>query len=367
MGEFVDVDKKALELWLVRALGDVQQLTVRDFGRPKSGYSAETLIFEADVQRGSVTRTERFVLRRQTPDPPVYPQQTADASGEVALQYRAMRTLAEHSAAPIAPLLGFEADAGVLGAPFFVMRFVAGEVPIESPAYTKEGFFVTATPEQRRRMLEDGLRQLARVHAIDWRAAGLDWLTPPGVAPGTRRQLALWEAQARRELGDRVHPPLFRALAWLNQNVPDDPALGLCWGDARLGNIIWRDFRAASLTDFEAVAIASPVQDLGWWLMFDRWMHEPMGGPRLPGEPTRDEQRALYAEFAGIALPDTRFHEVFAAARYAAIVVRVMNRAVARGDMPADQRIWIENPVVPTLNEILDEYEVPRRDGRSEL
>ena len=78
--------------------------------------------------------------------------------------------------------------------------------------------------------------------------------------------------------------------------------------------------------------------------MFDRWSHECFGVDRLPGEPTRDEQRAFYAEAAEIPEPDTRWHEIFGAARYCAIVVRVMNRAVERSEMPADQTIWLQNP-----------------------
>lgn len=81
-----------------------------------------------------------------------------------------------------------------------------------------------------------------------------------------------------------------------------------------------------------------------------------MGGvPRLPGELTRDEQRSCYEKHAGVRVGDTYFYEVLAAARYCAIVVRVMNRAVARGEMPADQRVWLENPATVCLQQLLAE------------
>jgi aminoglycoside phosphotransferase (APT) family kinase protein len=78
-------------------------------------------------------------------------------------------------------------------------------------------------------------------------------------------------------------------------------------------------------------------------------------GSRLDGDPTRDEQREMYARAAAIPTPDTRFHEVFAGARYAAIVVRVMNRMVARGDLPTTQTIWLQNPATAALTEIMEE------------
>ena len=73
-------------------------------------------------------------------------------------------------------------------------------------------------------------------------------------------------------------------------NLPAETAPVVCWGDPRLGNIIWRDDRAACLTDFEAASIAPAEVDLGWWLMFDRWCHETYGAPRREGEISRDGQ-----------------------------------------------------------------------------
>jgi hypothetical protein len=54
-----------------------------------------------------------------------------------------------------------------------------------------------------------------------------------------------------------------------------------------------------------------------------------------------------------VSVGDTRYYEVLAAARYCAIVVRVMNRSVARGELPADQRIWLENPASVCLAELV--------------
>lgn len=89
--------------------------------------------------------------------------------------------------------------------------------------------------------------------------------------------------------------------------------------------------------------------------MFDRWAHETSGAERLPGEPTRGAQRRLYEEVSGRSVGDTSWYEVFAGARYAAIVVRVMNRMVDRGHLPPDQTVWIDNPVVPCLRDLMEE------------
>ena len=349
-----DHSADALARWLGEHIIGARSVHVDGFTTPRSGYSAETLMVDAVVTAADGARRERFVLRRETPDPPIYPTQAPGLDIEIAIQYRAMHSIANHSSVPIAPLIGYESDPSVMGAPFFVMGFIDGQVPIENPSYLREGFFHDAAPEDRRRLIERGLRVMADVHRIDWRQADLEWLNPPGTTPGTARQLAIWEEYARRELGDRTHALLERGFEWLHRNLPPDPVVALAWGDPRPGNMIWRDFHCVCATDFEAVALAPPEFDLGWWLMFDRWSHESMGLPHLPGEPTRDEQRAFYASALGRDVGDTHYYEVLAAARYCAIVVRVMNRTVARGHIPADNTIWLDNPSTRCLEELLD-------------
>jgi aminoglycoside phosphotransferase (APT) family kinase protein len=347
-------EANALARWLTARLPGARAVDVEGFTTPKSGYSAETLMVDAKVTGEDGVRNERFVLRRETADPAIYPAQAPDLDVEIAIQYRAMDSIARHSQVPIAPLIGYEPDPTVLGAPFFVMGFVEGQVPIENPSYLREGFFHDAAPADRRRLLERGLTVLAGIHRIDWRHADLDWLDPAGTQPGTARQLAIWEDYARRELGDRRHPLLERGFEWLHRHRPVDREITLAWGDPRPGNMIWRDFECACVTDFEAVALAPPEYDLGWWLMFDRWSHETMGLSHLPGEPSRDEQRAIYERALGRAIGDTHYYEVLAAARYCAIVVRVMNRTVARGQVPPDNTFWLDNASTRCLEVLLD-------------
>jgi aminoglycoside phosphotransferase (APT) family kinase protein len=347
-----DLARERLSAWLTDRL-DAGPVTVTGFTKPKSGFSAETSI--VDVVVGGESR--RLVLRREVPDPPVYPQQAPGLDIEIDIQYRAMQALQQHAAVPLAPLVGYEADEAVLGAPFFVMGFIGGDVPTESPPYTAEGFFTEAAPAQRRAMIERGLGHLAAIHDIDWRAAGFDWLAPVGAAPGTAQQLELWRSYAETELRGRTHPLMAEAFDWLAANLPADEPLGLCWGDPRPGNIIWNDFAPACLTDFEAVSIGSPTQDLGWWLMFDRTMHPD--GTRLEGDPTRAEQLAMYEAASGRSVQGIAFHEVFAGARYTAIVVRVMNRLVDRGDLDPNHTIWLENPATVALAEIMKEHVQP--------
>src|SRR4051812_4954378 len=203
--------------WLADRLR-VTDVVIGSADRPSSGFSAETVVFDAALTLDGHRDDRKFVLRRESPDPPVYPEQVPGWEVAVELQYRVMDAVARNSDVPIAPLIGYEPDRSVLEAPFFVMGHVAGQVPIESPPFPQEGFFTEATPAQRRRLYENGLDVLAGVHRMDWAAAGLDWLVPPGRQPNARTQFDIWKTYGDTELRGRVHPLMDRAWAWLEAN-----------------------------------------------------------------------------------------------------------------------------------------------------
>ena len=350
--------RQAFERWLAERKPELKELQLGTFEMPQSGFSAKTVFVPMLYVENDKPQEAKVVLRMESPEPAIYPQQTPELNVEIDIQYRAMEALHRTGTVPLAPLIGYEADPEILGTPFFAMEFIGGNVMIENPPYTQEGFFAEASPARRREILTQGLSMVARFHTIDWKEAGFDWLLEPGAQGTLLRQLRLWEDYANRELQGRIHPSLARAFHWLENNAPDDLPAGLSWGDSRPGNIIFGDAGPLCITDFENIAIAPVGIDLGWWLMFDQSQHEAVGIERLEGEPTREEQREIYAAAAGIPTPDTQWFEIFAGARYAGIVVRVMNRLVERGDLPADHNIWIENPATDTLNQLLDTYKI---------
>ncbi len=340
-----------LARWLVDTLDDVDHAEVGDFDRPSGGYSAETLIVPVTFTRDGSTSDEHIVLRRETPEPPVYPVQVP-VENEIDIQWRVMSALTEHANVPIAPLLGYEKDPAVLGSPFFAMDFIGGEIPREDPPYVVEGFYVGANAEQRTRMITTGVDTMAGVHAVDVQQAGLEWLSTDDVNDG-HRQLRIWREHAEQELDGRPHPLMMDAFDRVADELPSGGTPVLTWGDARLGNVIWQDFSPACLTDFEAAAIAPAEMDVGWWLMFEQWSHLSAGLDPYPGSLSAEAQLDRYAATSGRDLGDIAPWVLFAAARYAAIVVRVMNRMVEREILPVDQTIYLD-PIAPVLRPLLD-------------
>jgi aminoglycoside phosphotransferase (APT) family kinase protein len=347
---------EALRGWFVRRLPGAEDVIVGGIDIPAAtGFSNETIFFDVDWTDGDGPHHERFVGRIEPGSGALFPVQTPACTVSVGLQHRVMEVVGRHGV-PMCPLLGYEPDTAVLGLPFFVMGFVEGRVPADVPRYTQSGFLVDeATPEERHLLVRTGLEAMARIHEIDWRDAGLEWLDASGVGdPTLAVQLDVYRRFAVDQLGGRSHPALFRALDWLAAHDPHDERVGVAWGDARLGNVIWRDYRPAVVCDWEAVALGPTEADLGWWLMFDRMSFDDEGATRMDGFPTREEMVQIYEEVSGREVRDPEFWEIFGAMRYVAIMIPLADRMTAAGLVPAESAMATDNNVADALTRLLD-------------
>ena len=349
--------RPALEQWITSRYPERADATVTSIDIPVStGFSNETVIFDASWTEGGTECSDRFVARIEPAAGALFPAQSSRCGVSVEVQYRAMQAVARHSSAPVPELLGYESDPAVIGAPFFVMGYTEGRVPADQPRYSQEGFLVDeATPAQRLRMVATGLEAMAQIHSIDWREAGLDWLDARGAGqPATRTQIELYRASTARELAGREHPVLRAALDWLIANDPGDDRIGLSWGDSRLGNILWQDYRPAAVLDWEACALLPNEADLGWWLMFDRMSFDDIGAARMEGFPTREEMISLYEQASGREVRAPHYWEVFGVTRFCAIFIGLGDRMADSGLIPPDMNPAVHNMVTQALADLLE-------------
>src|SRR3954453_17665297 len=96
--------------WLEVHLPDAEAIELLGVKKASSGFSADTTMVDVSVTRGGIANEECYVLRTESPDPPVYPVQVPGWRVEIELQYRIMDALA-HSDVPVAPMVGYDDDA----------------------------------------------------------------------------------------------------------------------------------------------------------------------------------------------------------------------------------------------------------------
>jgi hypothetical protein len=133
---------RTLESWMA-GRADVEVPRVDQVSIPSStGWSNETVFFEAAWREDGVDRQERLVARIAPSGYRVFPDDTFP------LQYTAMRTLAEHSDVPMPVIHWFESDVRWFGQPFWIMEYVEGDIAADTPHYAGEGWLKDAPAER---------------------------------------------------------------------------------------------------------------------------------------------------------------------------------------------------------------------------
>jgi aminoglycoside phosphotransferase (APT) family kinase protein len=269
---------------------------------------------ELDVEpigegHSNVTFAIRFdgieLVLRRPPRGPLPP-----SAHDVLREARVMTALDGRARVPA--ILAVCEDPAVIGAPFYVMARVEGDV------ITSELPPALDAPADRRRIGEELVDSLVEVHGVDWRAAGLEGFGKPTgyLERQLRRFLGLWEHNRTRDI------PAVEAVAeWLRDNLPESGPATVVHGDYRLGNTMYAPqapARLAAIFDWEMATIGDPLADLGYlctmWIDRDDppTKFELSRVTREEGFLTRDELIARYEERSGRSMTDMRWYRTLA-------------------------------------------------------
>lgn len=335
-----------LQAWLRTKLPSGADPEVTDVQVPAAnGMSNETILFDA-LWHEDGERRHHHLVARIAPAPsgvPIFPSYDLD------LQYQVIKTVGAHSAVPVPRVYWSETSPAALGGEFFVMERFDGQIPPDVMPYNFGSWLSEGSPADRRRLQDASVRVLADLHAIPAPAQLFPSLSPEPGADTVSADAALRAhvAGQRRyyewavETGPRS-PLIERGLDWLDAHWPTvtGPAV-LCWGDSRIGNIIYRDFEPVAILDWEMATLGPRELDLAWMIFIHRFFEDLAGVAGLPGLPDflrRADVARTYRELTGHTATDLDFYTMYAALRHAIIMFRVQSRAVAFGqaEAPAD-------------------------------
>ncbi|MFB4306151.1 phosphotransferase family protein [Actinomadura sp. GTD37] len=311
-----EITRSALAGWLDRHLPGVR---IPHVETPEtSGFSNETLMFDAEWTGGGRPRRERLVARVAPAKYQIFPEP------RFAEEYRLMRVLHERTAIPVPPIRWYEPSPDVLGSPFFVMGRVGGRVPTDMPPYHMDGWVTEVAPDERAAMWWSTLEIIASLHRLDVRELGLGFLDQPKWgATGLGQRLGYYEHYLHWAYKGPQETAL-KALEWLKANRPAEPDEPVAlWGDARIGNVIFRAGAPAAVLDWETATLGAPEEDLAWFLFLDRHHSEGVGAARLDGFPPHAETVARYAELLGRPMRHMAYYEILSGFKFAVVMARI--------------------------------------------
>lgn len=234
---------------------------------------------------------------------------------------------------PVPEVLVFHPGSEVVGTPFYIMARVAGRV------FADCALPGMAPPERRSVYLAMG-DAMARLHRVDWQAAGLaDYGRHGGYFT---RQIARWSQQRGTNPDTQVEADIRALCEWLPAHLPDDTETTVCHGDFRLGNLMFHPDqpRVVAVLDWELSTLGHPLADVAFNCMTWRTLPSEYGGIlgldlQALGIPSEDEYLRHYYRLSGRQDGVTAFHFAFALFRMAVIFEGIAARAAA-GNAVAD-------------------------------
>jgi aminoglycoside phosphotransferase (APT) family kinase protein len=264
-------------------------------------------------------------------------------------EYRILSKLCHVFTPAPAPALYCE-DESIIGAPFYLMERRRGVILRGSPPADRP-----IAPDLVRRLCETLVDCMAQLHALDYRAAGLEDLGKP--TGYVERQVTGWIKRYNDARTDNV-PDLERTAAWMADNRPGESAAAtLIHNDFKFDNFVLdpNDLtRIVAVLDWEMATIGDPLMDLGTTLAY--WtepndpapLHQFIVGPTTqPGSMSRRELVERYGQTTGRDTTNMLFCYVCGLFKVAVIAQQIYARYV-RG-LTHDPRFAGFNHVVAAL------------------
>jgi aminoglycoside phosphotransferase (APT) family kinase protein len=247
----------------------------------------------------------------------------SDTAHHVVREAQVIKSLAG-SAVPVPTILAIGDDPAILGAPFFVMSYIDGDVVRRNGLPES----LAAQPKQHFAVGEGLIDTLVSLHEVDWRSTPLARFSRP--EGFLARQVDRWMTQLA-SYRSRDLDGVDDVAAWLATNQPERGDLTVMHGDYKLDNVLWSRQpppRVLSVVDFEMTTIGDPLIDLAWALIF--W---PEDGNLIalasPGTPngiaaeqcqSPDQLMQRYATATGRDLSGFDWYQAFSAWKLAIVL-----------------------------------------------
>ncbi|HEY2502790.1 MAG TPA: phosphotransferase family protein [Mycobacterium sp.] len=325
--------------WLSTVLpGGAKPEVIVESGVDSTGMSSETIILTTRWQQDGQPIEQKFVARvaPSAEDVRVFPTYRLDH------QFEVIRKVGELTDVPVPRVRWLEATGDVLGTPFFLMDYVDGVVPPDVMPYTFGGnWFADASDERQRELQDATVGVLAKLHSIPNAASTFGFLAQGQLGDTALRRHFNWV----RSWYDFAVPDIGRSLllertfGWLEENWPHQVAAHqpvLLWGDARVGNVLYRNFAPVAVLDWEMVTLGPRELDIAWMIFAHMVFQELAGLATLPGLPEvmrEDDVRATYQRLTGVEVGDLHWFYAYSGVMWACVFMRTGARRVHFGEV----------------------------------
>ena len=208
------------------------------------------------------------------------------------------------SGVPVARALWIDSEGRWLERPSFITEKVAGATDFLPLLKPEAGEISRAIAGQLANVA-------ARLHTVDWRKLGVDFLLATTPETAAAQQIAYWETLFRKHRME-PHPILAAAFIWLKEHQPTAGRISIVHGDFRFGNFLYEGDRINAMLDWEMVHLGDPVEDIAW-------AYRPLWSPERVF--SLEEFVRRYTELSGIVVSSENllFHRLLGEVKHSII------------------------------------------------
>ena len=301
-----------------------------------SGFSNETFIFSLEEN----DEIKNFVLRLKPTNYQVFPEYN------LKLQVDIMRCL-HNRGFPAPNVILYESNEDILGSEFYLMDYINGEAPSDNPPYhmDPEGMVGKAVKEDRRKIWTEWIHYLNQIHILDVDDLGLTELESKyGKNDPIDIDIEYYQDFLNWGMDGEDNPLCDDVLNWLRENKPKkNNPLSLCWGDSRPGNILYENFKATALLDWEMASYGDPISDVAWCLAVDDASSLGLTIERLEGSMDYKEALDIWSSKTGFSQENYEYYRIFSLLKFSVIMVRVAKKLVFNKIMPLESDFYKNN------------------------
>ncbi len=301
-----------------------------------SGFSNETFIFSLEEN----DEIKNFVLRLKPTNYQVFPEYN------LKLQVDIMRCLHKRGF-PAPNVILYESNEDILGSEFYLMDYINGEAPSDNPPYhmDPEGMVGKAVKEDRRKIWTEWIHYLNQIHILDIDDLGLTELESKyGKNDPIDIDIEYYQDFLNWGMDGEDNPLCNDVLNWLRENKPKkNNPLSLCWGDSRPGNILYENFKATALLDWEMASYGDPISDVAWCLAVDDASSLGLTIERLEGSMDYKEALDIWSSKTGFSQENYEYYRIFSLLKFSVIMVRVAKKLVFNKIMPLESDFYKNN------------------------
>ena len=301
-----------------------------------SGFSNETFVFKLTEKNYN----SDLVLRLAPTGYRVFPDYNLKK------QVSIMKTLFSRGF-PVPEVLFYEGNSSVIGSEFYIMNYIKGEAPSDNPPYhlDPDGMMGKADSKKRRNVWIDWLLYLSNLHNLDLKDISLDDFCEDDINGNPvisdieyYKDFLDWGMDGEpNNLCDDV-------INWLKKNIPSDSNPNkLCWGDSRLGNVLYQDYKATALLDWEMASIGDPISDLAWGFAVDDASSLGLGIKKLEGSLTSREAIDIWEKNTNLSSKNYKFYRIFSLLKFSIIMIRVAKKLVINNIIELEKDFYKNN------------------------